>query len=405
MKTLCVFGEHAYGDPHRGLSYEYSNFIPALRRLGHEVVLLDSWNKTAYRDLAELNQRLLETVTTEKPEIIFCVLMGYEIWSETFQTMKEESDAILINWSTDDSWKYEQFSRFVAPNFDLYATTYPSAILKSRKDGHKNFFLTQWAANSENLAQPLAARQCRHQVSFVGSAYGNRRKWISGLKKRGIDVACFGYGWENGSVQANEIPRIIRESVISLNFGDSGLMLRGIIPYRSRQIKARIFEVPGSGGFLLTEKADRLEAFYSAEKEVAVFDGLDDLVQKIHFYLDRADQRDMVAEAGFKRTAREHTYESRMQEVFDAAARSRESRLKGAIGRKVVTMDEAVQLYQCSVPLKCLRKLVVLLFSLVWGQKRGMRAARRVIYEFSWRFMGKRTFSASGWPGRMFPKE
>jgi spore maturation protein CgeB len=405
MKTLCVFGEHAYGDPHRGLSYECSNFIPALGRLGHEVVLFDSWNRTGYRDFAELNQRLLETASTEKPEIIFCVLMGYEIWSETFQIMKEQIDAILINWSTDDSWKYEQFSRFVAPNFDLYATTYPSAILRSRKDGHKNFFLTQWAANSENLSQPLAAKLCRYQVSFVGSAYGNRRKWISDLKKRGIDVACFGYGWENGPVQANEIPCIIRESVISLNFGDSGLMLRGIIPYRSRQIKARIFEVPGSGGFLLTDKADGLEAFYSIEKEIAVFDGLDNLVEKIHFYLDRPDTRDMIAEAGFRRTAREHTYESRMQEVLDAAAQSRVSGLKGAIGRKVVTVDEVVQLYQCSFPLKCLRKLVVLLFSLVWGQKRGMRAARRVIYEFSWRFMGKRTFSASGWPGRMFPKE
>jgi spore maturation protein CgeB len=330
--------------------------------------------------------------------------LGYEIWLETFDLVRKHCPATIINWSTDDSWKYEQFSRFVAPSFDVYATTYPSAVSKSLKDGYKNFFLTQWAANSENLAVPLPAKQCRYQVSFVGSCYGNRSEWISNLKKRGIEVACFGYGWEHGSVQANEIPRIIRESVISLNFGDSGRMLRGVIPYRSRQIKARVFEVPGSGGFLLTEKADGLEAFYSAEKEIAVFDGLNDLVEKVRHYLDRPDERDRIAEAGFKRTACEHTYEVRLQQVLDAAARSRESRPKKSNGEKALSIDEAVKEHQCSLALKSLRALLVPPLSLVWGRKRGIRAARRLIYEFSWRFMGKRTFRASGWPGRMFPE-
>ena len=38
MRVLCVFGEHNYGDPNRGEGYEYANFVPALRRLGHEVL-------------------------------------------------------------------------------------------------------------------------------------------------------------------------------------------------------------------------------------------------------------------------------------------------------------------------------------------------------------------------------
>ena len=43
-----------------------------------------------------------------------------------------------------------------------------------------------------------------------------------------------------------KIPEIMRQSVISLNFSNSR---------QGRQIKARTFEVPGAGGFLMTETA------------------------------------------------------------------------------------------------------------------------------------------------------
>ena len=128
-------------------------------------------------------------------------------------------------------------------------------------------------------------------------------------------------------------------------------------------------------------------------------------MEKIRFYLDRPDERDRIAEAGFKRTAREHTYESRMQEILDEAVRSRQSQLKGMAGQRMVSMDEAVQAHQCPLPLKGLGELLAWLCSLIWGRERGPRAARRAVYELSWRIMGEKTFRASGWPGRMFPKE
>ena len=133
--------------------------------------------------------------------------------------------------------------KFIIPHFDLYATTYPEAVDKAKRAGHRNVVLTQWAANAQNLEEPLTADACRWDVSFIGSAYGNRKKWISSLNERGIQVSCFGYGWENGPVAAEMIPTIVRQSKISLNFGDSGWALKGFVPYRSRQIKARVFEV------------------------------------------------------------------------------------------------------------------------------------------------------------------
>ena len=318
MKVLCVLGEHNYGNPERGGCYEYVHFLPAIRNLGHEVVFFESFNRSKYQSFAELNRKLLETLNADRPDVVLCVWRGYEVWLETLQLICDQSTATLINWSTDDSWKYEQFSKFVAPVFHIYATTYASALDKAAKNGHNNFYLTQWAANSATLQKPLPASECTYPVTFIGTAYGKRPQWMTRLAEAGIHVECFGFGWKNGPVRAEDIPQIMRDSVISLNFGDSGVQWKGVRPLRSRQIKARIFEVPGAGGFLISENAEDLNKFYSAE-EIETFEGVDELGAKIRKYLDEFANRDRIAEAGYRRTIDQHTYEHRFSKLLDAA--------------------------------------------------------------------------------------
>ena len=409
MKILCVFGKHNYGNPARGLSYEFANFLPALHCLGHETLHFESWDKGAHPNFAHLNRAFLESVESAQPDIIFCVLMHYELWLETLQEVRKRCNTLIIHWGTDDSWKYEQFARWVAPAFDIYATTSSEALVKSRKDGLGNFVLTQWGANSANLAKPLPAAQCQYQVSFIGSAYGNRRRWVSSLRGRGIDVACFGYGWENGPVKSEDISEIIRNSIISLNFGDSGLHLQGFGVQRSRQIKARVFEVPGAGGFLLTEDAPYLKDFYIPGKEVVVFNTVDDLCEKLGFFLTHPEQRDAIAKAGYERTLKEHTYEHRFRSLFDSAIQSCVDTGRPTPPKSCKFDDqwfaELKGRHEMGSFLRLLKCGLIKVFSIVWGRERGTRAARRLIYELSWRLSPGRTYTSAGIPGRMFYQE
>jgi spore maturation protein CgeB len=52
-----------------------------------------------------------------------------------------------------------------------------------------------------------------------------------------------------------------------------------------------------------------------------------------------------------------------------------------------------------------LRRLVAGPLSAVFGRVRGPRAARRLVYELSWRLAGKTTYCARGLPGRLFYAE
>jgi spore maturation protein CgeB len=414
MKILCVLGEHNYGDSSRGGCYEYVNFLPALRQIGHEILFFESYNRGVHRDFAELNRRLLEKVQIERPDVVLFVLMHYEIWLETLELIRAGSGAILMNWSTDDSWKYEQFSRFLAPQFHIYATTYPSAIAKATAGGHSNFVLTQWATNSSNPTPPMPGKECRYPVSFIGSAYGNRPRWIESLKRRGIDVTCFGYGWDNGTILSESIPFIIRNSCISLNFVESGIGINGFGFRRSRQVKARTFEVPGAGGFLLTGYTEGLEAFYQIEKEIEVFHNIGDLVEKIRHYTAHLEERDRIAMAGYFRTMNEHTYAIRFKELLGAAEllmRDRKNRCmpkNTEIAYLAIDFQKFTEIgkqHKVGVFLNALKWLLTCVCIILLGHKRGPRAARRLFFEISWRAVGRKTYAASGWPGRLFYRE
>ena len=393
MKVLCVFGRYNYGDSSRGESPEYSAFVPALQRLGHEVRHFESWDHSGYASLAELNAALLDQVESFRPDVLFNVQILYEIWIETLELIRARGDVATISWATDDSWKYREVSRFIGPAFDAMTTTYDYVVPSYHADGISDVLVTQWAVPGGWLAEPLPSAQCRYAVSFIGTAHGGRGELVQALAARGIDVACFGYGWPSGPIAAADIPRIMRESVISLNFANS----KG-----QNQIKARTFEVPGAGGFLLTEDAPQLDRFYDLGTEIAVYRDMDDLVAKIRHYLDHPDERDAVAWAGYRRTAQQHTYEHRMGEVLDfaRAAKARHPHFTTRANR-----DQAMRVHRLTAGLKVLRSVLVGAGSAVYGPKRGPRAARRLVFELSWRWAGRHTFTAAGWPGRMFPRD
>src|SRR5665213_1623313 len=394
MKILCVFGKHQYGRPALGIGIEYAAFTSALQRLEHEVVHFESWDRSLYCDYAELNRNLLECSERENPDVLLAVQRDCEVWTETLDAIRERG-IIAISWTTDDSWKYREVSRFIGHHYDLITTTYDYAVPQNHSDGIPHVLLTQWAANAEWLQPPRPAADCSYDISFVGAAYGTRREMIAALKRRGVAVECFGDGWPRGPVTAEEIPRIMHESRVSLNFSDA------FKQKARRQIKARTFEVPGAGGLLLTEYAPGLERFYKLELEILTYKTIDELERQIrHLQADPAE-RDAIAWAGYLRTKADHTYDLRLAEVLDTAIEMSRMRKRSVAYKE---FGIALQCYRGKLTLRPLSKLLAAACSTIWGTERGQRAARRALFELSWRMLGKKTFSAEGLPGRLFPQ-
>jgi spore maturation protein CgeB len=325
MKILYVAMADDYGDPSRGPSFEETNFRSALDGMGHEVVPFDFMAEKRGHGKAEMNRRLLAAAEEASADLTFFVLFEDEIDQETIRGVSRVGGP-TVNWFTDDHWRFDRFSRRYAPALDWSVTTDRDSLPKYEAIGYENVILSQWACN--RYAYERTADRLEYDVTFIGQSYGERPATVERLRADGIDVRCWGFGWPEGRIEQDEMVRVFGASRINLNLS-SAFSPGGRLPWRvlrritgkkeerKSQIKGRTFEVPGSGGFLLTDRVAYLEDYLSPGEEIGIFESADDLVAQVRWWLEHEDERSKAAEAGYRRVRAEHTYDHRFAEIFD----------------------------------------------------------------------------------------
>ena len=345
LRVLFVGLEFDYGLPARGHSYEHLNFLDALGRMqgvGAHFFPFDTVMRRIGRKA--MNARLIRTVQDLQPDICLFSLFTDEIDRQTIRWITEKSGARTLNWFGDDHWRFSVYSRYWAPLFHWVLTTDSEAVEKYRAIGCHHVCKTQWACNQSRYRHYDIPEDL--DVTFVGQVHSRRRTTVEYLRKRGVDVRCWGTGWESGRLDQDEMVRLYSRSKINLSFAESSVVagwkpvakiflnrraddhlavntparmfghMRMLFGGRRPQIKGRTFEIPGAGGFLLTSPADNLEEYYVPGKEIVVFQTPEDLVDMIRHYLAHPTERRAIREAGYLRTLREHTYEQRFREIF-----------------------------------------------------------------------------------------
>lgn len=314
MRILYCGMKFDYGNQARGLSFEHKTFYECLIRMGHEVIYFDYMQLMAEHGRSAMNRRLVEIARAEKPDLLFAILFGEELDRGAVRSITEQTDTTTFNWFCDDHWRFERFSRHWAPCFDWVSTTDSAAVAKYTRMGYSTAIKTQWACNHYSFSPVSTGR--KWGVSFVGQPHGSRRRVIETLKRAGIDVYCRGFGWPEGRISHDEMLEVFSGSRVNINLSNSSWNWRHPFQRRRDQIKGRNFEIPGCGGYLLTQHADNLEEYYVPGHEVGVFGSTEELVEKVCRSLRNEEERRTIARAGYDRTMRDHTYQRRLEDIF-----------------------------------------------------------------------------------------
>jgi spore maturation protein CgeB len=326
MHILYIAMRHEYGDPGRGLSFEENNFRSSLEGMGHRLSAFDFLGRAKRDGVERMRRDLIDLAAETKPALAFFVLFTDQFDPQTIAAVGRAGGCPTVNWFADDHWRFDDFTRHLAPAFDLAVTTDPESMPKYRLLADTRVHLSQWACN--RYAYSRVTDDLSHDVTFVGQPHGDRRQTVALLDDAGLAVECWGFGWPAGALEHERMVEVFASSRINLNLSNSsgvpGLKarLRRLAhfrppPRRPPQIKGRNFEVPGCGGFLLTERVPHLERYFELEREVAVFDGVDDLVEKVRYWLHHEEERRRVADAGYGRVLSEHTYDHRFAAIFE----------------------------------------------------------------------------------------
>lgn len=347
MKIIYSGAQFNDFNPKKGVSFEHVAFYEGLKALPGIEVVYFPFERIVEVGKRTFNDELKSLVSREKPDLFFAFMFSDEFDPEVLQEIKKET--VTAAWFADDSWRFYNYSRRWAKYFSWAVTTYSwMPELYKKIAGQPNVIRSQWAADP-HFFKPEAdaftfAEDKRPDVSFVGGWSKPREKIINALIDAGIKVTLYGGGWKNGArATSEEMIRTFSISKINLalnpppgyfNKNSIGrLALRHssnrIVPdfhlmqnFRSwlcrgiPQIKARHFEIPACGGFVMTGMADDLDNFYEIGKEMAVYENTADLIEKIKYYLIHPDERAHMARAGYERTIKDHTYEKRFRDLF-----------------------------------------------------------------------------------------
>jgi spore maturation protein CgeB len=325
MKIVPVFLRYDYGKKSRGDSLEYTAFYSALKQLTEEVHPF--WYDEYLTKRNELQKDVIKFIENIDPDIVIFILMSDEFSFKTLDYLKRKY--ITLNWFADDQWRFEDFTSHYAPHFSYAVTTDKFALFKYRKIGYNNVIASQWASFEGSSNLNFEKINHKYDVSFVGGASGYRKYIIHELSRNGIEVDCFGSGWKRGRVSYEAMADIFKTSRINLNISNSASYdIRALCASpshlyellrskkRVEQIKARNFEIPAFGGFQLTNYVPFIEDYYIIGREIAVYSSIEDLMNKIYYYLNEVAEREKIVENGFKRTLEEHTYENRLRLIL-----------------------------------------------------------------------------------------
>lgn len=308
-RLLYVAPKFDYGNLARGYSYEENHFLPALVGLGFDIMRIDSLTVTGQLGRPAASDLLLEAAFRWRPDVAFFVLFKDDFEASAVEELRRIG-CVTINWFTDDHWRFESFSQHWASRFSWAVTTDERAVQKYHHHGLMNVIRSQWGVN-HRLYRPLG-RTRRYDVSFIGQPHGTRRAILDGLRRAGIAVEAWGYGWPRGKITTREAVEVINASALNLNLSNASAG-------GTDQIKGRDFEVPACRGLLLTGRVDGLEECYALGAEVLTYGSAEDLLEMVRWALAHPAEADHVREAGYRRVLRDHTYERRFQEVLRQA--------------------------------------------------------------------------------------
>lgn len=320
-----------YGRPQTGHSFEYYNLYLTLREMC-DTKLFDFHSIMLEKGKEAMNRELLALVKRERPDIVIIALFTDQFLPEVIEELKQYTRTVCYFF--DDGWRIDYSNAWV-PHFHHVTTTSTHRLRLYREAGHHHVIYSPPGFNEAIYRRKVQPKQ--YDVSFVGGGHPYRDWIIAQMRRAGLRV----HRWGHRSPGVDQLSQdamidVFNQTKINLNISNSvswdlrylRTSLRAIrVALRSlknrEQLKGRHFEICGCGGFQLTYYVEDLERCYAIGDEIVIYMDVDDLIEKARYYLKHEDEREAIAEAGYRRALADHTYQKRFRDIMNHVLETR----------------------------------------------------------------------------------
>jgi spore maturation protein CgeB len=312
----------ALGAVHEVTMFDYERgFTPFSERLYGVNALFHAALRATRRQISYFSdQRLLAWAKERRFDLIVIVSINM-VPPDVVSALRERTGALVIGWFTDAIVNIHGAEFIRAPYHRIF---FKDKVVVDR------FRTTLASGRYEYLAQafdpalhrPVPSRFAPPEASADVATFGNSypfRAMMMGelLDQRDIHTVIYGLPGRFADerlrarylapVKGLKKSAVMRAAKVALNtnhFSELG------------GVNKRTFELGGIGAFQLTD-GPAITEYFEPDVECAVFHGPGELVEKVRYYLERPDERAEIARRGLLRAFRSHTYQHRLNEIFD----------------------------------------------------------------------------------------
>jgi len=266
---------------------------------------------------------LAKQIAYYKPDVV--LVLSFEIVNHYFfSKLKKIFSFKLVGYSNATSFHFDQ----QILSYDFVFSPFAPHVFKLRYFGVKAEYIP--LAFEPRILDKLREeksyfgeqRDKIYDIVFAGSFHQVHRSRITFLKKIAYAFGDSFHIWsQSHSSLPSDLRRNFRGSAFNIDYyyiiSRSKIVLNhhgSILPWAHNM---RLFETTGLGSFLLTDNLPGIDELFEVGKEVETYNNADDCIDKIKYYLSNEDEREKIAKAGHKRALNEHTYEKRIEKLFD----------------------------------------------------------------------------------------
>lgn len=261
---------------HKAQTFDYSSFFVQSHTFFQKVI-----NRLSYKLIKkEINIELLGLVKRQKFDLLI-VCFGKHLDYETILVLKKFIP-VIVNWNSDDIFNKSNTSKEIIKSislFDIHFTPRIHLIEEYKIFGAKKFIELDWYYRSGYLKDSINNNQL-NRVYFAGSYSKRRNKIISNINHDNINIS--GTGW-NEKKDRNILGNANFDQMHE-NFSTHKFNINILTKENRDTSNLRNFEIPSSFGFQLSERSSKIQELFDENKEVVLFDSIEELNDKINFY-------------------------------------------------------------------------------------------------------------------------
>ena len=280
------------------------------------------------KNIEKINSKLLKTVQKEKPDLVM-VIKGEILFLETIKKIRNTYNTTVIAWWLDSPFRLERSYHDLLETLTFYnhVFIFDKHYLDALKEtGLKDVsFLPNCVDDTifkKNQVDQVDKENYGGQLAYLGAGYPRRILILKQLLEFEPRIWGSGYSTFLSANHRKMFNKYLNERILTPYeavkiYNSTDILLNFHRPQCVHGTNQKVYEIAACGGFQLVHSVGALKEQFSIGNEMICYTDLDDLKNKIFYYLYNGKERREIAENAYKKVKANHTYTHRIEKLLE----------------------------------------------------------------------------------------